>query len=280
MDKIKQHFIDDNIVKYGKTLYHYTSINAFINILKTKQLWFGYTKNMNDRSEVVCFIDRMKQAISDDIPDCYKVKPYIIDKINSSEEKAHAYIMSFSILNEDAAQWDRYGDYGRGICIGFNTTALSKICLEFPFWMTSVYYDWNERNHELYKILIDYVNENKLSGFIDIEHIAENLSYCGLFHKHSAFSSEKEVRIIDIGHSETNKENIIFSCKNDQIKKYLIEDIDLLCSKTNITLNELIDSIIIGPRSNQNIEELKDYLADIGYDSLAIKVQLSNCPLR
>ena len=45
--------------KYEARLYHYTSIASLIGILSKKELWLGNTANMNDKKEIVYFIEEL-----------------------------------------------------------------------------------------------------------------------------------------------------------------------------------------------------------------------------
>ena len=64
------------------------------------------------------------------------------------------------------------------------------------------------------------------------------------------------------------------------IRRVYVVDLDELCQKENIDMEDLISSIVIGPKSEQNIEDLKWYLRKIGLSKLAEKTQRSNCPLQ
>lgn len=280
MDDFTEKVIAERVKKYGtSSLFHYTSLDALINILRTKQLWFGYTKNMNDSSELICFKNAMKEELLKVLSSSEKTTE-IINKLDKVVDESHTYIMSLSTLCEDASQWERYGDNAHGICICFNTEKLIRLSYVSSFWMNPVFYEWEATNHELFQTICKYANSGELSGFSNLDHIIENLSYCSMFHKHKAFASEKEIRLIELFHEALNPQNFIFSKKNNTIKKFYIEDIDVLCKKAEISFDDLIDKIIIGPRSNQGIEELQDYLKTINYESLVNKVVKSNCPLR
>lgn len=50
--------------------------------------------------------------------------------------------------------------------------------------------------------------------------------------------------------------------------------------KYGIKIDEIIDEIIIGPRSQQSIDELKMYIESKGYPELSNKIKYSSSPLR
>jgi hypothetical protein len=53
-----------------------------------------------------------------------------------------------------------------------------------------------------------------------------------------------------------------------------------MCEKINIQFEDLFSEILIGPKSEQQIEDLKLFLREQGMDRLAQAVKLSDCPLR
>lgn len=53
-----------------------------------------------------------------------------------------------------------------------------------------------------------------------------------------------------------------------------------LCKKENIDFEQLIEGIVIAPRSEQNELELKEYLESLGYKKISRKIVKSQCPLR
>ena len=44
-------------------------------------------------------------------------------------------------------------------------------------------------------MLVDYIQENRLEEFSDIEGLIDNLLLCAMIHKHESFSAEQEVRL-------------------------------------------------------------------------------------
>ena len=53
-----------------------------------------------------------------------------------------------------------------------------------------------------------------------------------------------------------------------------------LCEEEKIDVEDLVDSIVLGPKSQQNIEDLKWYFIQTGLPKLANKISKSDRPLR
>lgn len=96
---------------------------------------------------------------------------------------------------DDAAQWDRYADHGRGVAIEFNTEALHNLLYYHGMIIGEQYYTQETRDHELYKLLSSYISTGILEGFSNLDGFIDNLALCALIHKHPTFTAEKEIRI-------------------------------------------------------------------------------------
>lgn len=278
MHPILEKQIKEKIKKLGKQLYHYTSIKSFFEMVTSKELWLGYTKNLNDTSELTFFINEMKKALEKKYKNSEKVK-YIFKKMDSIGNSAHSYVFCLSKLNDDAAMWERYADGAKGICVEFDTKSLVKICIVNFLWICNSFYTWKANNHAHYKYICDYIEKNRLSGFENIDHIIENFSYCGLLHKHHSFSSEKEVRIISLA-TEKRKNNIDYKYLNGRIKKIQKFNILELCKKAELNIGDVINKIIIGPKSTQSKDDLAEFLLANNCEQLVNKIIVSECPLR
>lgn len=56
--------IEKKKAKYGEKLYHYTSLNTFISMIKNREIWMSSTGSMNDRKETsyLCFLKNLDKA--------------------------------------------------------------------------------------------------------------------------------------------------------------------------------------------------------------------------
>ena len=266
----------------GKSLWHYTSFPALDGILNKKEIWFGSATNVNDAKEVIGFIDNLKQNIENGLtqnnikPKCDVDK--IFKEIYDRTSQKHLFMFCLSQALNDAAQWDRYADYGRGVAIEFNTEALHNLLYYHGVTMGKQYYTQETRDHELYKLLSSYIKTENLGGFSNLDGFIDNLVLCGFVHKHPSFVSEKEVRIApyfimdDDPHISYKTFNII--------KEVYVLNLNKLLEEEKMKMEDIISSIIIGPRSLQCKRDLENYCRHLGYDKLAQNIKISDCPLR
>lgn len=264
--------------KYGKTLWHYTDVNALNGILNNREIWFSSAASMNDKEELRGFLSDLKVAVFHDITeDKNIIANEVFTLIEDKLTEQYPFIFSVSKSPDDAAQWERYAKQGKGIALVFNTERLYKL-MHYNLIMDEEYYGYNAKQHKMKELLVDYIQNDKMEEFPNLEGLIDNLLLCAMIHKHESFSAEQEIRLSPyfIKDDDSQLQYKILST----IKKVFVLDIDKLCQKEGINLESIIDAIVIGPRSEQNLEDLKWYCKKIGLPGLAEKIYKSRCPLR
>ena len=267
--------------KYDKNIYHYTSMGALLGILNNQELWLGNTANMNDKSEIIDFIRKLDDAIGSDIsPDKMNECNAFFDKLYKRLENEYPFAFCFSKLSDNAAQWERYADDARGGCIVFNTLAFMKLVYYSGALFHEVFYEYDIRKHAHYKILKKYFDTGVMEQLETETGEMDNILGCAYLHKHESFCTESEIRLTNLWNKKIEKSEFAFEMINGRLKKVLKLSLKELCLEENIDFEDLIDGIIIGPRSEQNERELREYLEYLGYKKLSNKVFKSQCPLR
>ncbi len=272
--------------KIGKHLYHYTSVAALYGMLSNKQFWWGNTATMNDTSEITDFVDRLKEAIIiDAAPDEPLLKDFF-GKINARIKSEYPFAMCFSTAYDDAAQWERYADNAKGVCVAFNTETFLELLYFNQVLTNEIFYKGDIRNHAHYRIVKHYFETGELiEGFHDINGLMDNIILCASTHKHESFSSEYEFRSLSlqsyiIKHLAKNCSEISFELIGGQIKKVLKVNYEQLCQKEGLNVEDLFESVTIAPKSGQSENDLKEFCLKNGFEKLAKNISVSKCPLR
>lgn len=271
----------------GVTLYHYTDYAALEGILRDGELRVNNVLYMNDAKEMRLFMEALCHAVCEELQedgceDKLEEVTRLFDTEMKKQTEYSAYAACFSLYRDDAAQWERYGNKGRGVCIGFSGELLQEVTYH-TITLQTVYYRDNVKEHELVSVICEMVkNGGKPVGqFKNISAAVHNAWACSTAFKHPSFSCEKEVRLVTIPSDKTKYlGKAEYHVSKYRIKKYYPLDLASMCRQHNICLEDLIDEIMIGPDSTQPIEILQDYFRDIGKAGLADKVCLSECPLR
>lgn len=261
------------------TLYHYCSQKAMLSIVENEELWLGCAANMNDTQELRYFIDGVKKCILSTIfKDKQEYCDTIFENINYRLREEYPFVFCLSELRDNAAQWERYADSATGISMGFNTIKLVALLFESFLSFTKVVYGYNAFEHDICNVLREYIdNDRFIGGFSKLTGIIDNLLACAPKYKHDSFCSEQEWRICTLlkGFGYDYKK-----MNTGIIKKVATINLKELCLQRGIAFDDLFDSIIIGPRSKQSVEDLKGYLKKLGHNILSEKVVRSTCPLR
>lgn len=276
-----------------KVLYHYTDYAALSGIVKNAELRVNNVLNMNDLSEMTFFLQRVSEEVLAMLGPSPNEK--VMKRLKEAAEEYmdcryqySAYASCFSLYEDDAAQWERYGNRGRGVCIGFNGEVLKKILLP-GMYLESVYYDSDDKSREIASEFLRFIRENEeeLAGeevsdkLVEkyVELMKETL-LCSAAYKHPSFICENEVRLLFWPIlSESDDVQPEYHITANRIKKYYPLNLKKLCDRAGVKFEDLFVSVKVGPESNQSPEILADYFCSLGMKSVADKVLRSSCPL-
>ena len=113
-------------------LYHYTDYISLDGILNGHELRVNNVLNMNDATEMELFISGLFAAIKKRFSENKNAN--MIELLNAMQKATRkryfefsAYAACFSEFRDDAAQWERYANRGKGVCICFSRSVLEKI---------------------------------------------------------------------------------------------------------------------------------------------------------
>ena len=268
-----------------KIFYHYTDFQALDGILRCAQLRVNNVLRMNDSAEMRHFMVRLSSAItarleaSGDYARAQEIRVLFQEELR---REYSAFAACFSFRRDDAAQWERYGTRGRGVCIAFRGELLRKIAVG-PLSLHTVFYEDDMTGHPMVDRFCALARRKPhlVSGDPDFGVALRDAWACSVAFKHPSFSSEDEVRLVvaPFG-SEAFDVQPCYHVSKERIKKYYPLDLRSMCGKVGADLEDLIAEIVIGPESTQSVTILQDYLRDQGLPRLSERVALSDCPLR
>lgn len=125
------------------TLYHYCSLETFLNIVKYKTIRFSDVNKSNDYLETKALVNLVKESTIS----LFSAIENYEHPLNSIENKLYithcidiifekilkyndilTYVACFSEESDLLSQWCEYSDNSRGVAIGFNKNTLKKLC--------------------------------------------------------------------------------------------------------------------------------------------------------
>lgn len=290
-----------------KRYFHYTSLKCLYSIISNSELWFANLKNSNDPNEFSLSCEEYNNYIEKLNINPYHGYPMILENNNVLK---FPYGISFTTLNDNLSQWERYGDGLKGVAIEFDIDFLQSYLDEkfnFKFEFGSIKYDEAEKI-EFIKNKVNEINDvpnyiYKLHWPIYAIYFIMHFAQARALFKSQSFCAENEYRLFfdpkeyefyhntilqfkevngnsveeSIRDYNYNKEIIHFLEQNKKfalmrngINSYLPLNLNLFGKEKG----SLIKQIILGPKCTQSIEELKDFLLSNGYDTNISKSEI------
>ena len=268
-----------------RILYHYTDFQALDGILRHAQLRVNNVLRMNDSAEMRHFMDRLCAAVSHRLeeegrPDqAGRVRALFREEL---KKEYSAFAACFSFHRDDAAQWERYGNRGRGVCIAFRRDCMERVA-KGALSLQLVFYRDDMAGHPMVETFCALAREGGPLSPEDpgVKEAMREAWACSVSYKHPSFSSEYEMRLV-VSPFEKAEFDVrpCYHVTRERIKKYYPLDLKAMCREAGVGLEDLVAEIIIGPDSTQSAAIFQDYLRDNGLGGLVDRVSLSDCPLR
>lgn len=267
--------IEKKKAKYGEKLYHYTSLNTFISMIKNREIWMSSTGSMNDSKETSYFIEMMEHELSS-----YGRSDFF-ERVHTQIPLNYKYAFCLSTEEDDAAQWERYGDSAMGVCLAFNVEELYKCLYGYSDIMfNEVFYTDSVVDELYFRIVKNYFDTGKIDIYSSEEELIKQLIYAGNLHKHKSFKNEHEIRITTLDNKNQYGTEYALKEIGNVVKKVFILRPDIMGHSKGTCFDNLIDEVIIGPLSQQNKSILEQFIFAEGLQNIANKVNMSDCPLR
>lgn len=294
-------------VENSDLLYHYCSMDAFVNIVKSGKIRMGDLKSMNDPSELSLqnfnFGEIIyKQYLKDPFEFKVETEKQVIDMqtfllptlVNFNFGQCGRYsnllfALCFSDKNDDLTQWRLYGDQGNGVCLGFKKSEIEnfkKIDKNFTVKKIDYFSDIELKLIKIAKKILKkiktlYQNEQ----YKDLEAYRYDLS-SDLIEEWPAYKPddyllENETRLI------YRLNNHRFFSNTTNIPKEDLTDIDVKIKDGELLLFKEIDlktlglsTITLGPLNKTTKDCMNVFLAKNNIDIRADKIYKSIKPYR
>lgn len=188
--------LENRTLSEESILYHYTSLEAFRQIITNRKVWATNSKYLNDTTEFQYGIDLAKEVYGE-LGSSHKSTYFTEDFIGSSELSS-IYIFSLSNKKDLLSQWRAYCPDG-GVSIGLNKHVLEIFAEQQRCELVECIYDRQEQKRRLLEFIEGQGQPN----------YQEFLKVLATF-KHPAFAEEEEYRLIskEIGAQSLYYENL------------------------------------------------------------------------
>ena len=268
----------------NEVVFHYTSSEGLLGILKTASLWLSDVKHLNDETENIYTFKLLKSLLQDEyIDDALKNEllqccgDKCVLSLNCLPLKRH-YTACFSLKNDLLPLWSYYTKTkdSTGYNIGFKKQKLLKCLRSYGnggFVSGKVIYDENIQKEILKSALYDFNEFYQNHKDEDtVRYFMSFVSLAALFFKHPSFESEQEYRIVNTKKTNKLMKNEILASRicNGMFIPYLSCKFD----------KEIISEVGISPTQKQEIAVIgiQKLLEQLNYKD--VNIFKSKIPLR
>jgi hypothetical protein len=189
-----------------QTLYHYTSQEGLLGIMRGKMLWVSSIRHLNDAAELSYAIAILKKYLAgpeigpeDQLSDTWILFQQGVTKYLGVLENSDSYVGSFSEERDQLSQWRAYTGGGVGFSIGFDFEMLKNAATTRKFELLRCTYAVKEHD-EYVRSLIEKskraLREEGMRG-VDkavIQCVSEFMTFAPRL-KHPTFKEEQEWRV-------------------------------------------------------------------------------------
>lgn len=279
-------------------LYHYTTSDGLLGILKDNCFWLTNAYYLNDSTEIKYGNEIIKKIIEDresKYNDEYVkeyISPYIKMTHGFSSVVFEAFILCFCEKGDLLSQWRTYSSNFSGYSIGLETRKIEELNMESTtFYPTTKLrkVEYNENKQiEITSRILDCVH----AYFLKIKELKNNkpeedsifnvvlniLLDLSTWFKHPSFSEEKEWRAVGILASESDVErrNIRFRAINNRLIPYIILKPDPKKGLKMLPIKKIVHAP--SPDSGLIKKCTEQLCLNYGYEKIVIEG--SNAPIR
>ncbi|WAH38250.1 DUF2971 domain-containing protein [Alicyclobacillus dauci] len=271
---------------YESPIYHYTSLDGLMNIIKNDCLWASDARYLNDSEELIHGARAMNDIVDQRLklnpdPNQMKFLEYLHYRLNDvlqgRSRFVEYYVVSLSRDNDSLSQWRAYGDVA--IEFDFSPFLRQEVMINKrhvrELTLLDVIYGTDQFSTGVINQLIDFSYE-QLSNSPDTDlwgrALASALSILVCISKHQTFYEESEIRYVYLHqHDDDNKLTENFRIKNHRIIPYVeLKSLNRLAIKA-IWLSPLL-------RNNTTKSSIEYFLRSVGRSD--ITVMASESPYR
>lgn len=259
-----------------KIVYHYCSVETFLNIVKNKKIWLSHSRVTNDSSECIYALKYIKDVLKH-----YKSTKVSSELVEDIINEVYTmvdfpYIFCCSKKKDLLSQWRAYGDNGRGVAIGFNISKIPHYDIlgegdsSTSLIIDEVTYRINGFD-KLVKKVIKTIPELKRKGLNEDkikQAIIEFYKMLSIFIKDINFKEECEVRFA----YRVCYIHLLRLLQNTSDKNILCSDNMGIQFRTNASNNivsyfeldipdDAICQVVLGPKSNIDSNQLTLFLS-------------------
>jgi hypothetical protein len=246
-------------------LYHYTSQEGLLGIIKTGSLWATNISYLNDSTEFELSLGLIRDSLSAAIETSEweenrfttRDPDRATDATKRKEEESRLWRLATRIDGSDLcvtcfckeddllSQWRGYTGPGYGYSLAFHTERLKTSASDAGFIFGKCIYNSDLQKHIINESLEYLLTKGPAGDRVEIKDFVAVIRYCAFF-KHPSFEQEQEWRLVSSSHSDLLQTR--FRSGNSMIIPYVLIPI----GKGKLSA---IDRVRVGPRPHMDLSK-------------------------
>lgn len=253
-------------------IYHYCTDTVFSKIIKHKHIWLSDVTKMNDQLEYKSGFSIIEEILKDypgiDQEAVTEISP------NNINVTFKILISCFSKNGDIRSQWIAYANDGEGLSIGFNQEMI-KQHNQFNRYLENFAPISNKINfieviydEELLRIYAKTIIDNRINSKspIQLKILSRELMYLAIKYKDKFFEEEQEVRGFIVVENNIKGDNFDINERDGIYGSTLYHSLN-----TSFKTIHSIEEVIIGPKNNSSIDDIKNRLSNCGLDRVHVR---------
>lgn len=290
-----------------ESVFHYTSMDAMLNIIEKRALWCTAIPYLNDSAERSFLLDAVRKRLPylksrGELDADFSLPTLEVEDTHIATPLAdESFVTSFTKEGDSLMHWRAYCPQQNGIALGFRCDCLSGADIDeepqegmvvAPIGFGKVGYmdtsDQTEVDNAIYaaslrakEMLAKYGVRNGAGGDLT-DYFVWAIDTIACTNKHRSFEIEGEYRLL-LSNVRSRENNIRFRTVRSTLVPYVALRIP---GKTATGLSfdpclawGAIDSVVIGPTANMDLTE-KSVKAFFALKGMQVRVERSTIPYR
>jgi hypothetical protein len=282
------------VTEAPRLLYHYTTAQGLLGILRSNTLWASNLNYMNDLSELKYAGNLMDSELTKAMEADPDLARHLTDaSFYEIMDWYVAYALCFCEEGDQLSQWRAYAGKGTGYALGFDATRLQPKKSDYWRTLSKVVYESNEQVIAIKPSVEKYIedltvhlgNSSNLDEKQEQQKLADiamrffHVNFPNFFYfKDSAFLEEKEWRLVETRTSFDSVKDVSFREMQGAVVPYIkmtfpsSEDE----KRALLPIVEIIQGPLVDPALGE--KSLRMLLDKYGYDK--VKIRRSRVPIR
>lgn len=204
----------------SQMIFHYTSVESFFQIVKSKSILGSLHSSLNDSQETTWFSFVLERRVQKSIAETPKNEKILGELLRQFRQNHRQYfVASFSREPDVLSQWRAYGEDGAGVSVGFFRDRFADTLAGVPVFTID-----QSKSRGVFDIEYSENEHNRLADeLIRATVLANDVLMPDSYHdlilrvKNPKFQEENETRIVEIQNYKTefqsNEERTFYSEK-------------------------------------------------------------------